>query len=116
MLNPDNNRTCIDINECDMWDECDQQCLNTNGSYTCQCNANYTLLANGYCKGLTSQEARVMFSIGSKVYETDQNGQNVRLIFNNDDLVISSFDYNFAKKTFYLTDEKSNKVIEARLF
>lgn len=94
-----------------MWDECDQQCLNTNGSYTCQCNANYTLLADGYCQSRNSQEARVIFSIGSKIYETDQNGQNVRLIFNNDDMDVSNFDYNFAKKIFYLTDEKSNKVI-----
>lgn len=110
MLSPADNRTCIDINECEMWDECDQKCVNTVNSYSCQCNGNYTLFPDGYCRSSTSDQARVMFSIGTKIYETDQNGQNVKVVFNHDDLDITNFDYNYANKIFYLTDEKNNKV------
>ena len=131
MINPADNRTCIDINECEMWDECDQICVNTNNSYMCQCNANYTLLTNGHCQHSTStlnvfkslemnklnffncagNSAKIMFSIGSKIYETNQQGQNLRLIFDHNDLDITSFDYNYATNTFYMADEKNNKVI-----
>ena len=54
--------------------------------------------------------ARIIFSIGSKIFETDQNGQNFRQILNNENLEISSFDYNYEKKLFYLADDKNNKV------
>ena len=73
MLDPANNRTCIgikffinifiiivflhffqDINECEMWDECDQSCSNINGSYSCSCRANFTLEEMGHCKHQTS--------------------------------------------------------------
>ena len=111
MINPANNRSCIDINECEMWDECDQICVNTINSYKCQCNSNYTLLPNGYCRSLTSNEAKVIFSTGSKLYETDLNGQNMKLIFNQNNYDITSFDYNYNKKFFFLTDELNNKVL-----
>ncbi len=39
-----------------MWDECDQTCTNLVNSYSCQCNANYTLLPGGHCKHATSKD------------------------------------------------------------
>ncbi|KAK4290216.1 hypothetical protein Pmani_036869 [Petrolisthes manimaculis] len=30
-------RTCIDKNECEEWGNCDQHCVNTDGSYKCMC-------------------------------------------------------------------------------
>ena len=93
-----------------MWDECDQNCVNTNNSYTCSCKANYTLIGDGHCQHSTSYLAKVLFSIGSKIYETDKNGQNFRVIFDHNDFDISNFDYNYQTKSFYLTDEKTNKV------
>jgi len=93
-----------------MWDECDQICVNTLNSYRCECSSNYTLLQNGYCRSVISDQARVLFSLGNKIYETDQEGRNVRLVFNNDDIEITSFDYNFKSKNFYFADQKNNKV------
>ncbi len=51
-----------------------------------------------------------MFSIGNKIYETNQNGQNLKLIFDHNDLDITSFEYNYLTNTFYLADEKNNKL------
>ena len=44
----------IDIDECSLsTDRCDQSCQNTVGSYTCSCNAGYTLDGNGQtCDGM----------------------------------------------------------------
>ncbi|CAF0941452.1 unnamed protein product, partial [Brachionus calyciflorus] len=115
MINPANNRTCIDVDECEMWDECDQLCINRNNSYSCQCKTNYTLQPNGHCKHQTSDTAKIIFSIGSKIFETDQNAQNFRTILNNNDVDISSFDYNYEKNLFYLADDKNNKIYKATL-
>ena len=38
-----------------MWDECDQSCTNTNGSYSCSCRANFTVDETGHCKHQTSK-------------------------------------------------------------
>lgn len=45
----------IDIDECNMnIDDCDHSCINTNGSYYCECMSGFRLLANGtYCEGET---------------------------------------------------------------
>lgn len=60
--------------------------------------------------------AKIIFSVGSKMFETNQQGQSSRQILNNDDLIISSFDFNYDKKIFYLADDKNNKVLEIILF
>jgi hypothetical protein len=62
-------------------------------------------------RAFSGDRATVLFSIGNKLFETDKNGQNLRTLLEDDTLEISNFDYNFAKNTFYFTDEKNNKVI-----
>ncbi|KAH9509854.1 hypothetical protein Btru_045434 [Bulinus truncatus] len=37
------NRTCIDINECSNTSLCHQMCVNTEGSYKCQCYEGYNI-------------------------------------------------------------------------
>ena len=43
----------LDVDECSRdEDECDQNCLNTVGSYTCSCNTGYILNSDGLrCDG-----------------------------------------------------------------
>ena len=60
---------------------------------------------------LKGDQAKVLFSIGNKIFETDKNGQNMRTLLEDDTLEISNFDYNFVKNTFFFTDEKNNKVV-----
>jgi hypothetical protein len=46
------NDLCLDVNECmsnsgSPSPPCEQGCINTDGSYSCFCNAGFTLGANG---------------------------------------------------------------------
>ncbi|XP_036834633.1 hemicentin-1 isoform X2 [Oncorhynchus mykiss] len=38
---------CLDINECEVRDTCQHECMNTPGSHRCQCPAGYRLMTNG---------------------------------------------------------------------
>lgn len=46
----------LDIDECrDGSDDCDQNCINTAGSYICNCNSGYSLAVDGSsCIGIAS--------------------------------------------------------------
>ncbi|KAK6042873.1 calcium binding EGF domain protein, partial [Cooperia oncophora] len=48
----DDGRTCIDINECELWtggdtELCMGTCINTNGSYLCTCPPGYKIQPDG---------------------------------------------------------------------
>ncbi|KAH9509838.1 hypothetical protein Btru_045374 [Bulinus truncatus] len=42
------NNICLDIDECNSTSLCDQICINTEGSYKCQCNEGYTISTRDY--------------------------------------------------------------------
>ncbi len=44
----------VDIDECSLGtDRCTQDCINTQGSYTCSCHAGYALQSDQYtCEGM----------------------------------------------------------------
>jgi hypothetical protein len=54
-----------------------------------------------------------VFSIGNKIYETNKEGQNLRVLLDSDNYDITSFDFNHLTSTMYLADEKNNKVTSA---
>ncbi|KAG5285054.1 hypothetical protein AALO_G00033580 [Alosa alosa] len=43
-----NNRSCVDVNECDMGAPCEQRCYNTYGTFLCRCDQGYDLGPDGY--------------------------------------------------------------------
>ncbi|KAJ8275459.1 hypothetical protein COCON_G00072110 [Conger conger] len=43
-----NNRSCIDVNECDMGAPCQQRCYNTYGTFLCRCEQGYELGPDGF--------------------------------------------------------------------
>uniref|UniRef100_A0AAY5KC74 EGF-like domain-containing protein n=2 Tax=Esox lucius TaxID=8010 RepID=A0AAY5KC74_ESOLU len=43
-----NNRSCVDVNECDMGAPCQQRCYNTYGSFLCRCEQGYELGPDGF--------------------------------------------------------------------
>ncbi|KAI1898734.1 hypothetical protein AGOR_G00075410 [Albula goreensis] len=48
-----NNRSCIDVNECDMGAPCQQRCTNTYGTFVCRCEQGYELGSDGFsCKDI----------------------------------------------------------------
>ncbi len=49
-----NNNYCVDKDECLVNDGgCEQNCHNSEGSFSCSCNDGYTIAANGFdCTGM----------------------------------------------------------------
>ncbi|XP_042349831.1 EGF-containing fibulin-like extracellular matrix protein 2a [Plectropomus leopardus] len=43
-----NNRSCIDVNECEMGAPCSQRCYNTYGTFLCRCDQGYELGPDGF--------------------------------------------------------------------
>lgn len=43
-----NNRSCVDVNECEMGAPCEQRCYNTYGTFLCRCEQGYDLGPEGY--------------------------------------------------------------------
>ena len=46
-------RSCLDVNECtEMLDNCSQICINTNGSYQCECQPGFNMTTTGNCSDI----------------------------------------------------------------
>nr|XP_054950502.1 EGF-containing fibulin-like extracellular matrix protein 2 isoform X1 [Pan paniscus] len=43
-----NNRSCVDVNECDMGAPCEQRCFNSYGTFLCRCHQGYELHRDGF--------------------------------------------------------------------
>ncbi|XP_062867718.1 EGF-containing fibulin-like extracellular matrix protein 2 [Trichomycterus rosablanca] len=43
-----NNRSCVDVNECEMGAPCQQRCYNTYGTFLCHCEQGYDLSPDGF--------------------------------------------------------------------
>ncbi|XP_055035990.1 EGF-containing fibulin-like extracellular matrix protein 2b [Misgurnus anguillicaudatus] len=43
-----NNRSCVDVNECEMGAPCQQRCYNTYGTFLCRCDQGYDLGSDGF--------------------------------------------------------------------
>ncbi len=65
---------------------------------------------------LKGDSAKIMFSIGTKIYETNANGDSLRTLYDNSDQDLASFDYNSKTNIFYFADDKNNKVIIYLIF
>ncbi|XP_012350206.1 vitellogenin receptor isoform X1 [Apis florea] len=63
-----NNQTCTDINECDNYGICDQQCINSAGSYTCFCQPGYVMQDDKKTCKAEGGEATMVFSIKSEIH------------------------------------------------
>ena len=49
----EDNRTCVDIDECSTAAPCGQTCVNEMGGFRCECEAGYALQADGIsCSGI----------------------------------------------------------------
>ncbi|GAA6105647.1 EGF-containing fibulin-like extracellular matrix protein 2 [Tachysurus ichikawai] len=44
----ENNRSCVDVNECEMGAPCQQRCYNTYGTFLCRCEQGYDLNSDGF--------------------------------------------------------------------
>lgn len=66
----DDKKTCVDINECEEFGSCSQDCQNLVGGYTCTCKPGYTDV-DGTCKATGNNPAWLFFSSRSKIQGLD---------------------------------------------
>ena len=76
------NRTCTDLDECKEWGHCDQLCSNSDGSYTCQCAAGYTLMDRSRCSASNAANLDLIFAHERAILRMTLHGQDSRIIAN----------------------------------
>ena len=132
-INPKDQRTCIDLDECKEWGYCDQLCTNTPSSYKCSCANGYTLVPPRHCKADNSKDQtincffqnqimyyfifldhigtdmRLIFAHHSTIYKTDSQGASLEAITNT--TAVSGVDFHFGKKLLFWSDVETRKVI-----
>ncbi|XP_012532761.2 vitellogenin receptor [Monomorium pharaonis] len=62
-----NNHTCDDIDECQIYGICDQKCVNFQGSYTCTCQMDYYLDDDKKTCKARAGEATLVFSTDTAI-------------------------------------------------
>ncbi|XP_013784840.1 very low-density lipoprotein receptor-like [Limulus polyphemus] len=66
------NKTCKDINECEILGFCSQGCVNTKGSYKCDCMKGYSLEPNNHHRCRASEgQAELLFSNRKDIRKID---------------------------------------------
>ena len=66
----DDKKTCLDINECEVFGRCSQDCQNVVGGYSCRCKQGYTDV-DGTCKVTGNDPAWLFFSSMSGIQNLD---------------------------------------------
>ncbi|XP_030391159.1 hemicentin-2 isoform X3 [Gopherus evgoodei] len=71
------NGLCTDLDECQVWNLCQHECRNTEGSYQCLCPAGYRLLPNGKtCRDIDEcAEGRIQCSSNQLCFNTRGGSQ-----------------------------------------
>ncbi|XP_073789900.1 thrombomodulin [Danio rerio] len=59
----EDDRYCVDVDECISTNDCDQNCTNTPGSFECFCHEGYVLLDNGVCEDLEGSGSSTPFDL-----------------------------------------------------
>ncbi|CAL1543756.1 unnamed protein product [Lymnaea stagnalis] len=77
-INKEDNRTCIDFNECSTSGFCDQLCANTLGSYACSCHEGYTPDQNNICRAQDSDSVRILMTSTTKILTMNRDGGDVK--------------------------------------
>lgn len=96
---------CEDINECDNR-PCSQICINTHGSYHCECIEGYVKEDNN-CKVDSPEQARLIFSNSFYIRSVSLDGQSELLVHNLSNAV--GLDFDWSKNQIYYSDVNSKK-------
>ncbi|XP_053949774.1 putative vitellogenin receptor isoform X2 [Anastrepha ludens] len=98
-------RTCIDVNECEEGEPCAQICENTHGSYRCKCYPDFMLRPDKTsCKSIESQSA-LMFSTYNEVRSITEQPITLRVAWAVNDSKIAGFDLNVRKRMAYFATD-----------
>ncbi|XP_069108702.1 low-density lipoprotein receptor-related protein 2-like isoform X5 [Argopecten irradians] len=112
-LDPTDNRTCVDFNECEHWGFCDQKCMNSLGSYQCSCFHGYTLRNNRACVTTEVASSRPVFvGLEDRIIRMGTKGDNQTTIVYGE---IEDLELDVRRNLIFWIDSKANKVYQASL-
>lgn len=102
------NRTCLDLDECNEWGHCDQLCANSEGSYSCSCATGYTLVDRSRCVAPNAGNLELIFAHDRAVVRMSSHGQDSRNIANATGA--SGVAFHYARNLLFWSDIKTRKV------
>lgn len=111
-IDPSNNQTCRDYNECVEWGICDQLCQNQRGYYNCSCYPGYQLHTNGHTCNANTTFPITVYSIYEDGIWSYQNQPSSGPVITVNDAV--AFDIHFDRQKVYWLD-KQNRLFETSL-
>lgn len=75
-----NGTTCIDVDECKNPESCSQICINTKGSFKCQCTEGYSLENRTHCKAVNRTAAYLVISNRRSILVANLNTSSLERI------------------------------------
>uniref|UniRef100_A0A8W8LAI7 EGF-like domain-containing protein n=1 Tax=Magallana gigas TaxID=29159 RepID=A0A8W8LAI7_MAGGI len=107
-IDPRDNRTCIDYNECKTWGSCDQKCKNFDGYYTCGCYPGYILNGKKSCRSTAPRASmRVFVAMEDHIFSMDADGNDHKLVINGS---VEDMDFDVYNNKMFWIDEASKKI------
>jgi len=107
-------RTCIDINECNLYGSCHQKCENTKGHYKCSCADGYVLEPdNKSCRSL-GPESWIYFANRFDIRKLSASTDEYEVAVENLKGAVS-FDFHIKTNSIYLTDVISETIKVAKI-
>uniref|UniRef100_A0A8C6QUZ8 Low-density lipoprotein receptor-related protein 2 n=1 Tax=Nannospalax galili TaxID=1026970 RepID=A0A8C6QUZ8_NANGA len=112
IINPNDTRTCIAFDDCQIWGICDQKCENKHGHHQCLCEEGYILERGQHCKANNSfSPAAIIFSNGRDLLIGDLHGRNFRILVQSQNRgVAMGVDFHYQQHRVFWTDPVQDKV------
>ncbi|KAH8274692.1 hypothetical protein KR018_010052, partial [Drosophila ironensis] len=108
-------RSCVDIDECQEQQPCAQLCENTLGSFQCQCHADFMLRPDRVsCKSLLTGSA-LLFSSYNEVRNMTEQPVMLQVAWSTNDSRISGFDVDVQRQTGYFSAEEEGLLYQLDL-
>ncbi|KAI8787512.1 low-density lipoprotein receptor-related protein 8 [Biomphalaria glabrata] len=112
-LKHDSQTACQDINECEIPGTCSQICVNTKGSYKCECEKNYSLVNHTFCKAVGDKHAELILSDHHALRRLHLDTFDYTKIF--DSHLAIAMDFDIRENKLFWSDVKSKKIFMASL-
>ncbi|XP_037869964.1 low-density lipoprotein receptor-related protein 2 isoform X2 [Bombyx mori] len=112
MLSAD-NRTCVDRDECKEWGYCHQLCVNTLGSYKCQCAPGYSLVDGKRCSAGVAASPWLVLAHAGAVLRMDLHGRAPQTLANA--TAAAGLDYHYRRNLLFWSDLKTRKIHSQQL-
>lgn len=113
-VNPSNNRTCDDVNECNVDGICSHYCNNTLGSFKCTCSSGYVLAGDmRRCKAadrLSHSEPQIIYMLPDRIRSFGLNTHSEHLMAAIDAPDMKGMDYDFKTATIFWVESRKGVI------